>query len=469
MAMRCARASRLNSLAFKIFLAYVAGAALSIALLLAFGALHKDRLPGMELEDRAHDLGRRLQFGEGGLPVGFQEDESHPLWIYDSLHRETAYRVIDEEGRVILSSAGARTWPDDADASRPKPGSFSYTVDGMLVRGATEPIEHDGRTWFVQLTASNRIIDFLHQGFALPFIQLGIEVFSLILLFVFGICAFITLKYSLKPLRQASESAAAISPRTLQARLRVDQMPSEIAPLVNSFNQVLERLEQGYRIQQEFLATAAHELKTPLTLIRSEIELAQVDEETRESLLRHTGHLARQVQQLLLLAEASEPLSYDFADVDVFDVARECTGYLERLAVSARVRLTVGGADTGARWRADRGALFTLLKNLLENAIQHAPPGTEVHTEIRADSFSVRDHGPGVDPEQLPLLFARFWRGPHRRDLGAGLGLAICQEIAMAHGWTLSVHGAEPGLIVKVSRNASADRQAPDAPGDSAG
>jgi two-component system sensor histidine kinase QseC len=95
----------------------------------------------------------------------------------------------------------------------------------------------------------------------------------------------------------------------------------------------------------------------------------------------------------------------------------------------------------GGSWR-----VFTLLKNLLENAIQHAPAKTEVCVATSGDELTVRDLGPGVDPEQLAQLFGRFWRGAHRRDHGAGLGLAICQAIALAHGWLLTAERAEPGL-----------------------
>jgi signal transduction histidine kinase len=74
-----------------------------------------------------------------------------------------------------------------------------------------------------------------------------------------------------------------------------------------------------------------------------------------------------------------------------------------------------------------------------------------VSVEIAADSLCVRDHGPGVEAAQLALLFERFWRGAHRRDLGAGLGLSICQEVARAHGWRLAVERAEPGLRFRLS------------------
>jgi signal transduction histidine kinase len=110
------------------------------------------------------------------------------------------------------------------------------------------------------------------------------------------------------------------------------------------------------------------------------------------------------------------------------------------------VRLAVSTTVDDATWTADRSALFTLLKNLLENAIQHAPAKTVIDVDIQNHAVSVRDRGPGVDAKQLPLLFERFWRAAHRRDHGAGLGLAICQEIALAHGWHLTVQRAEPGL-----------------------
>jgi signal transduction histidine kinase len=280
----------------------------------------------------------------------------------------------------------------------------------------------------------------------------GITVFSIVLLFVFGGCAYVTLGYTLRPLRDVSASAAAISPRSIHARLQLRGVPSEVAPLVESFNRTLERLEHGFRVQQEFLATAAHELKTPLALIRAQIELSDAGAD-RDALLKDVEHMTRQVQQLLLLAEASEVQNYAFAPVDVRDVTNEVVAYLERMAQAAGVRVSAPDRSEAVQWLADRGPLFTLLKNLIENAIQHAPRGSEIKVEISDESLTVRDWGPGLEPEQLSNMFARFWRGEHRRDDGAGLGLAICQEIARAHGWMLSAHRAEPGLRFLLSRS----------------
>ena len=435
----------LNSLALKILLAFVAGALLSIALLVLSGRVVKERLPGMDLSDYTHRLAQDLQFDARGQPTGFNNGDQFPLWIYQSITDDVAYRVLDGEGRVVLMSPGAQHWPTVApQVSR----EFKFTLNGMIYDGATEPYVLAGKTWWIQMAASSRIIDFLHRGFALPFIRFGIELFSLVLLVVFGLCAWVTLKYSLKPLRNVSTEAALISPRSLDARLQTRGVPTEISPLIDSFNQALARLEKGYRNQQDFLAKAAHELKTPLTLIRAEVEMMEATEEAREPLLLQVEHLARQVQQLLLLAEASEPLSYQFAQVDVHAIARDCVQFLQRIASDAQVSLTLSTADDPLRWRADRGALFTLLKNLIENAIQHAPPGTSVHIAVSENGFTVRDVGPGVAEDELPLLFSRFWRGAHRRDSGAGLGLAICHEIALAHGWTLQAENALPGLLL---------------------
>lgn len=453
--MRYANPTWINSLGFKVLLAYVAGVVLSTALLLtAFYLIttKSDILPRTDVAQRTEELAEALRFDSAGRPVGFLDSEDSHRWTYDSLRRETAYRVLDAAGDVVLASAtGPGTaWPSTPATRRLASGPFTFDLAGVPMYAGTSAVEHEGKRWFVQFAASKRIIELFQTVFALPFMGGGIVLFSLVMLFVFGACALITLRYTLKPLREVSESAATISPRALHARLQVNAVPTEIAPLVDSFNRVLERLEQGYRVQQGFLATAAHELKTPLALIRAQIELTDQGGE-RDSLLSDIQHMTRQVQQLLLLAEASEEQNYIFAMVDPRDVGAEAVAYLRRMADAANVRLTVREAGPVVPWQADRAALFTLLKNLLENAIQHAPEGTEVCVTVGAEALTVRDRGPGVAPQQLAQMFERFWRGAHRRDHGAGLGLSICQEIARAHGWTLAAQRREPGLLFQLT------------------
>ncbi len=446
-----------NSLGVKLLLAYLAGMVLSIGLLVcaAVGVLKGSVLARMDLADAAGDMAQRIEFDHTEQPVGIKiddDDDGDFAWVFDSLGREAAYRVLDDAGRVVLlSPPGEGFWPAAQVLERLAPSSYDFEREGVTMHGVTERVVRGGKHWYFQIAASSRLMHLLHRV-ALPLVVMGILAFSAVLLAAFGLCAFITLRYTLRPLREVSDSAAAISPRSLHARLATGSVPREIGPLVESFNRVLERVEQGYRVQQEFLANAAHELKTPLALIRAQIELQPPSADgSRDALLRDVAYMARQVQQLLLLAEASEAHNYQMGDTRADEVAHEAAAYLQRRAEAAGVHLAVAAPEDGVRWMADRGALFTLLKNLLENAIEHAPAGSTVDVEVAAHSLTVRDHGPGVAADQLPLLFARFWRGPHRRDLGAGLGLAICQEIALAHGWQLTAEPAGPGLRLSLA------------------
>ncbi len=449
---------RRNSLSLKVLLAYVAGVVLSISLLMitVLVVLESDMLVRIDLEDRAASLAEVVAFDADGRPVGLDASEDDLAWLYDSLHRETAYRVLDDAGNVALMSSGSDGfWPDGPDDPRRARGHFDFERDGVAIHGATAAVTHRGRSWYLQFAVSTRFMHLIYR-IALPLFSAGVTLFSLVLALAFGLCAFVTLRYTLKPLRDVSESAAAVSPRSIHARLRTEQVPSEIAPLVDGFNRVLERLDRGYRVQQEFLGTAAHELKTPLALIRAQIELLPDGGPDRAALLSDVEYMTRQVQQLLLLAEASEATNYAFTVVRVDATARDAATYLQRRAEAAGVVVTVTAEDDAITWTADRGALFTLLKNLIENAIQHAPAGTSVDVDIARDALTVRDRGPGVPAADLPLMFERYWRAAHRRDHGAGLGLAICQEIALAHGWGLTAERVDPGLRLRLSQGGPA-------------
>ncbi len=441
-----------NSISVKMQLAYVAGMFLSVSLiaLVVIAALGFQRniLSENDIDDFSRQLARELKFTEAGLPVQVADEEY--LWLFETLYSEIAFRVLDEDGKVgFATKADPQFWA--AVERRPlQAGPFEFEQNGITMDAATGVRVHNGKTWYCQVAVSRRFMFFAHDTFALRFIGDGLILLSLVLFFVFGACVHFALGYTLKPLHKLSHAAALISPRSLQERLQEDHVPTEIAPLVRSFNTALGRLERGYRLQQEFLATAAHELKTPLALIRAQLELMQ-DNEERDWLLSDVKYMSRQVQQLLLLTEVSEEQNYTFCSVELVVVAAEALSYLQRMADAAGVRLLLLDLSHNIRWQADKGALFTLLKNLLENAIQHAPPGTEVWLSLYPDSLTVRDFGPGVTDDELPQLFNRFWRGEHRRDLGAGLGLAICQEIAITHQWTLSADKAEPGLLFRLS------------------
>lgn len=438
-----------RSLGMRLLAAYLVGMLVCLVLIaLAFSTRyawqtndrHRDGL-----EDHVEQMARSIRFDAQGLPLAFDAAEL-PVWAYDGLGKETTYRVLDEAGRVVLPSGDGLQGLDPA-AGPPvaTTRSFATRVDGLAMQAASTSILRDGRPWFVQVAISDRLATLMRLNFGLPQLGKGVLMTSFASVLVFALVMRYTLRRVLRPLSRASASAARIAPTALDERLDVPGLPSELEPLIAAFNAALDRLESGYRAQQAFLSDTAHELKTPLALIRAQIEMSK-DAELREHALEDVDHMARQVHQLLHLAEAQEPRNYQRTPVPLERVADEVVRLLRGAAERHRVHLDVRIAAELEPWRADHGALFTLLKNLVENAIQHSPPGGVVRIEADARGLTVADEGPGVAPEHLAVMFDRFWRGAGRRDSGAGLGLAICREIATAHGWALEARLAPRGL-----------------------
>lgn len=432
----------------------LAGAAVvgTIAAMLRWGPeLAMDHM----LEVNAKRVINGLQFDRDGKPVKVTMHNRLEA-AYEVLKKDCVYRVLDADGAVLLASDGAAAaYAPPGTGFDPTLPRLSLTLDGEKLQVITEGFEHAGRPLYVQVMRSERL-----QRIALDNNTQRVRSLTIIAAIVgmalFSIVVVITLHQLLKPLRRAAAAASVIDTDNLSTRLSLQDVPRELAPLFNSVNLALDRLEKGYQQQREFLATAAHELKTPLALMRGQVELGQLNETgERAMLLQDIDQMARQVHQLLHLAEASEPHNYVMQDIDPYQALAQAGAQLERLARQRGVRIVFMAADTHApaRIHADPGALSVLSKNLLENAIHHSPQGGAVTVHADAAGLTVQDEGLGIAPQAMPHLFERFWRGPHRRDDGAGLGLSICAEIARAHGWTLEAANAQRGALFTVRFN----------------
>ncbi|MGJ7493102.1 ATP-binding protein [Variovorax sp. ZT4R33] len=359
--------------------------------------------------------------------------------MYDGLAKDVAYRVMDAQGATLFASpAGPALMALQREPLDAAEHYSSAMIERVKLRLLTTSVRQHGQTYIVQVARSERMVFFslsVANGGKMIALMAGV---GAMVLGVFFFCLLVlwTSRRVLRPLREASAVAAGIAPRNLTARLDAQRLPSELTPLIDAFNSALERLEKGYRVQQEFLASAAHELKTPLALIRAEIEIAA--QPGREHLLKDVDLMARQVHQLLHLAEVSETRNYAFETCDASTVVADAVSYLARLAERHGVCVEHLPPLVPVPLQADGSALFILVKNLVENAIQHTAPGDTVSVRMDAGGLCVRNPGPRIAEDDKPKLFTRFWRGPGSTHEGAGLGLAICEEIAMAHGWRLS-------------------------------
>ncbi len=438
------RSIRLQLMAGYLFALLLAAGAIAAMLWYLFDWRSEDATVKKGLVLQADWIEEALQFDVRGRPLRL-DSASDSAWMYAAMSDDLAYAVLDDSGKPLFSSTPhGRGLLAPAQVFGQRNRLSRLTIRDIPFTLLTRPLARNGATYYIQVARSDRLTTVLRQSFTRPALKTAFWVSVVSVVLLVGV-VHLTLRRSLRPLQQASRAAARIGPGNLSRRLASAGLPSELAPLVDSFNAALDRLEHGFRVQQEFLAGAAHELKTPLSLIRAQIELN--GDADRALLLNDIDMMARQVHQLLHLAEVSESHNYVFEPTSVQAVAVEVIGYLGRLAEPRQVVLHL--ASTVAEdWLvpADRSAVFILLKNLIENAIRHARVGGAVLLAIDGDCLYVQDDGAGIAAEDIPKLYTRFWRGADRRDDGAGLGLAICHEIVATHGWSIDAanvsHGA---------------------------
>jgi two-component system sensor histidine kinase TctE len=265
----------------------------------------------------------------------------------------------------------------------------------------------------------------------------------------------IGVRYGVRPLRALGDQIAQRSARDL-APLDRDQIPTEVRPLVNTLNALFETVRDNARAQQQFLADAAHQLRTPLSGIIAQLDLLARDAGGDDGLgarLRalHDGtrRLAHTANQLLALArsERSATTRDDFHVVDLESLATDAVAqYLDR---SLLAHIDLGAETAPARTIGSSWLLRELLGNLVDNALTYTPAGgrVTVRSGKRAgNSFiEVEDDGPGIPVEERTRVRERFRRLPGSRGNGCGLGLAIVDEIAHAHDAAFSIEAGADG------------------------
>ena len=240
----------------------------------------------------------------------------------------------------------------------------------------------------------------------------------------------------------------------------------DLGRLAASFNTMLDALSESLDRQRQLVADASHELRTPLTTVRTNVEvLARADElapEDRVMLIRDTvaqiSELTRLVGDLVELARGDGE-EEAFTTVDLEDVVRGAVDVVGRSHPGVTFR--VHGERTAIRGAPGRVA--RAVSNLIDNAGKWTQPGTTVEIDVRDGAVSVRDHGPGVDPTDLPHIFDRFYRSPAARTMpGSGLGLAIVKQVADSHGGTVTATAAPAGGALFVMQLPAIDDSARD-------
>ena len=369
-------------------------------------------------------------------------------------------QVVDGQGRVRAASPGGDalvpllTAPALADvrrgATRRVPGARIGGSDPLRVVGVRAG-PGGGQTVLVAVSGAE-------AARSLRVVALVLGVGAPLLVGGFGVVCWILVGAALRPVAELRRGAEAVTETGTAARLPVPPTRDEIARLAHTLNDMLDRLAAGGARQRGFVADAAHELRSPLASIRTQLEVARAHPEvagwaeTADDVLVDVSRLSRLVDDLLLLARLDDDRS-PVRTSSTVDLGSVAAGSARR--PGRRYAVEVGAGAGAVLVRADPDAVARILDNLLSNADRHATSRVVVATGAvdGLGVLTVSDDGPGIPAAARARVFERFTRLDGSRSQGSGgsgLGLAIVRQLVLAQGGTVTLEDAAPGLRVLV-------------------
>nr|WP_184830068.1 ATP-binding protein [Jiangella mangrovi] len=368
-------------------------------------------------------------------------------------------QVIDSEGRVLASTPGGdRLTPVVAgsDLAAVRAGD-AVELDGTRL-GQPEPLRVVG----VPADAPSGPVTVLvavsleEQQRSVEFAKIGVAAGGATVTAALGILSWLVIVRALRPVDRLRGGAEEITGAGGGHRLPVPAGGDELSRLAVTLNDMLGRLDAAAARQRAFVADAAHELRSPIAALRTELEVAlahpdAVDpHDTAREALVEVERMGRLVDDLLVLAHLDSPRPARRDElISLDELAAEVADGVRGGRVPVRVSMS-SSAGAGVHTRGHRDSLARVLRNLVDNAVRHASSGVSVSVSASGPValVAVSDDGAGVPPSDRERIFERFTRLDDARDRdagGSGLGLAIAREIVVAHGGRLVVEDAGPG------------------------
>jgi two-component system, OmpR family, sensor kinase len=359
--------------------------------------------------------------------------------------------LFDTQGRPDLNRSGS-----PAGKLPLSPKALKNALGGASTFETIEtPGPYPFRVLTVPVMKGGRVINLVQVGISLENVFNTQRRFLLIMgavlpfgLLLASVGGWVLARRALKPVDRMTRAARRISGEYLAGRLQETGTGDELDRLAKTLNDMLARLDGSFRQIRQFSADAAHELQTPLTILKGEIEVAlrspRSPEEYRgvlNSSLEEIDRISSLVEGLLLLARADRGvLRLDLKPLNLPELLGEVGEQMRRLAENRAVSLDYGLMEPAAI-QGDREHFKRLLVNLIDNAIQYTPAGGRVTLSLRCDGgwahVAISDTGMGFTVDEQEQIFNRFYRAAEARSQrggGAGLGLSIAQSIAAAHG-----------------------------------
>lgn len=420
----------------------------------------------------AVDVGNALTVNTFGEVVVSDEVFRANEKIFPFALEKTVLQLRDMNGRTVAKSStlGMTDIPADStmlEAIRKSKTLFSSIRLEFRGKAANYRIVHylidqaGPRDFILQVASPVSLLE-REKGALVFFFLLSIPA----TLIIAGLAAYFFSKQAVKPIDDIIRIAQEITARKLNERLPVPKVDDEISELAKTLNALLDRLQAAFVSQESFVADASHQLKTPLAILRGEIDMLRrnpdkkADEmsEFLESAHQEVGYLTRMVEQLLILARIeSGGAGFLFNTVRVDEVAIDVVSYMSRYEWVKKKNLKllfnlIEGENAEFCFEGDQDLIRTCLEALIDNAIKYSREGATISVEARdtgpAIEFQVKDSGEGFTEEDKLKLFNRFFRSAKIESSpikGSGLGLSIVKKIADLHHAKLEVQST-PGV-----------------------
>jgi len=376
------------------------------------------------------------------------------LWRsqFEALGLKNDYIVVRTmDGQVLMRSLEQADMPQEVMERHfgfsPAETFFKdITSYGHRFRIANIPYYGQPSPLVVQIaSSSDHIYHFLDKLLAA-----GLLFMAVALLFT-SFLGNIFVKRVLAPVMMITDMANNITHRDLAVRIPDKHTDAEIRHLIGSLNAMIERLQMSFSHVSEFNSHVAHELKTPLAIIKGEMELmagsGKIDEDTARMLSDSMSEIDRMIkitQDLLLLAKIDyRPQVLKFVPLDIALFLKEIYEHSVILAAEKNIGIKLDCPLTGLTVCVDKVHLRRLFLNVVANALRHSPPGAAIEIVCRREGASARvdivDHGAGIPPSDIDKVFNKFFRGDSSGEEGVGLGLSIALSIARAHQGDIAV------------------------------
>lgn len=436
---------RTDSILFRIAWLHIAALAVAaVAVPLASYLLLSSTANSFEnqtLRRHAGTIVRYLKRSNTGWKLSLPDDLSV---FYARNFDGFAFSVVDDKGRLIASSRPSTVPIFEGQKNSAEPQYFQEHQGKSTYYGASIPERIGGTTVWIEMAQDLEHPDVILDDVVANFLRQVMWFTIPIMLLVLAIDVAVV-RRALRPVSAASDRAREIDPARLDARIPEKSLPVEIRPLVTAFNEALDRLERAFQVQREFTADAAHELRTPLAVLRARVELLPDGSPATKQIQHDVDVMAHIVDQLLAVAEL-ENRTVDFSEVlDIRSVLSQVVEHLAPIAEGQGKKIGLSVPPGPVVVRGDAALLFQAFRNLAENAVRHTREGTVVELTIDGNGIvRVLDCGPGIPAENREVIFRRFWRRDRSNSSGAGLGLSIAARIIGAHDGTIVVDDRMP-------------------------